>query len=493
MNLENLLGPNASFGLGPMKSLSFGLGGFGGSIDYAEAPSPIAIRRSSDKDNDGGAKKEEEKQKKGVMVLGDSVRVASPSALEKKRGRSGGRSGGEEKNIVLDGNARNLPFRLKDDEEKKLENDGDNKLDVLVPPPAKKKKVVKPPCSSMDSASFKVIESHRSVFRAFTYLLPGAKMALSKKGGNTASEDIARRRINSALCAFGGSALPRTTSRKTPYQRKYEQMLPDRYYEDNNRLSWEVEEDPPVEISDEENSTTSRNKLSTCDSTDYSAMSLHRNMGVMIYPAINAFVAAEPGIITPALSEMNNFVSGKKSPECTPAKGEMTLPPVTKSCKKLPMVSPDNVKLGPESPDQKNASVNLAGGAWISNRNAKTHSISKKEMTVPEHLFIETQNLEPEQYRVVTDKNHQSYEYPSLPVPYAQRKRMSNAIFAMSKTIPGLTDECAAVLSEGRKKDAWDFMVAELMTQVVVLTHCSDNDERLDGLSQYLLTLGIAC
>ena len=474
MNLENLLGPNASFGLGPMKSLSFGLGGgFGGSIDYAEAPSPISIRRTSDK-------KEE-----GVMILGDSVRVASPSALEKKRDR-------EEKNIVLDGNARNLPFRLRDDEEKKM-GDDDGPLDVLVPPPSKKKKVMKHFSSSMDLASFKVIEAHSSVFRAFTYLLPGAKMALSKKGDNSAPEEIARRRINSALCAFGGSALQKTSSKKTAFQRQYEQMLPDRYYEDNNRLSWEVEEDPPVEISDEENSITSKNKLSLSDSTDYSALSLQRNMGVMIYPAINAFVAAEPGIITPALSEMNNFVSGK-SPECTPAKGAtMTLPPVTKSHKKLPMVSPDNVKFGPESSDQKNASANLAGGAWISNRNAKTHSISKKEMTVPDHLFIETQNLEPEQYRVVTDKSQQSYEYPSLPVPYEQRKRMSNAIFAMSKTIPGLTDECAAVLSEGRKQDAWDFMVAELMTQVVVLTQCSENDEKLDGLSQYLLTLGIAC
>jgi hypothetical protein len=111
-------------------------------------------------------------------------------------------------------------------------------------------------------------------------------------------------------------------------------------------------------------------------------------------------------------------------------------------------------------------------------------------MTVPDHLFIDTQDLAPEQYRVISGKKHESYEYPSLPVPYAQRKRMSNAVFAMSKSIPGLTDECAAVLSEARKKDAWDFAVAELMTQVVVLTHCDENDWELDGLRKYLLTLG---
>ena len=65
-------------------------------------------------------------------------------------------------------------------------------------------------------------------------------------------------------------------------------------------------------------------------------------------------------------------------------------------------------------------------------------------------------------------------------------------MFAMSKSISGLTDECAAVLVEARKNDAWDFAVAQIMTQVIVLTHCSVEDSRLDGLSKYLLTLGIA-
>jgi hypothetical protein len=477
MNLENLLGPNASFGLGPMKSLSFGLGL--GSIDYGDTrTSPISIHRANSridkKDNVQVLRASpsnsfgnvlraasSSSERKGVMVLGDSVRVDSPSS-EKKRSREP---------VVLDGNARNLPFRLKNAEESD----------------AKKKKVLR-----MDSTSFRIMENHSSAFGAFTFLLPGAKTVLSKRNENGAPHphDIALRRINSALCAFGGSALSkRMRDEKTPNQQRYERMLPDRYYEDDNRLSWEVEEDPPVEISDEEASTSSKGKLSPCDSADFSAMSLQRNMGVMVYPAVNAFLAAEPGVITPALSEMNNFVSGKKSPECTPAKGIITLPPVSKPGK-LPMVSPDCVKLGPTALDGKSSSANYAGGAWLSNHQSQGQYTSKKEPSVPDHLFVDTQELVPEQYRVVTDKKHQSYEYPSLPVPYAQRKRMSNAVFAMSKSIPGLTDECAAVLSEARKKDAWDFAVAELMTQVVVLTHCEENDWRLDGLSKYLLSLG---
>jgi hypothetical protein len=83
------------------------------------------------------------------------------------------------------------------------------------------------------------------------------------------------------------------------------------------------------------------------------------------------------------------------------------------------------------------------------------------------------------------------YLYPALPLPYGQRKRISNAMFAMSKSIPGLTDECASVLGDARREDAWDFAVAQLMTQVIVVTHCSVEDRRLDGLSKYLLTLGV--
>lgn len=128
-------------------------------------------------------------------------------------------------------------------------------------------------------------------------------------------------------------------------------------------------------------------------------------------------------------------------------------------------------------------------------------------------LFVDAQELLPEQYRMVNtskrstkrklssllnnNNNNNSEDvrflYPALPLPYGQRKRISNAMFAMSKTLPGLTDECATVLGEARRMNVWDYAVAQLMTQVVVVTHCTVEDCRLDGLSKYLLTLGISC
>ena len=112
-------------------------------------------------------------------------------------------------------------------------------------------------------------------------------------------------------------------------------------------------------------------------------------------------------------------------------------------------------------------------------------------------LFLESMELKVEQFRVVTPSKvlsaPEAFCYPSLPLPYAQRKRLSDNLFALSNEVPKLTDECAQVLREAREKDMWDLAVAELMTQVIVIIHCADGDGRFEGLRQYLLTLGIAC
>ena len=105
--------------------------------------------------------------------------------------------------------------------------------------------------------------------------------------------------------------------------------------------------------------------------------------------------------------------------------------------------------------------------------------------------------LKPEQFRLVSQpsstKAAGAFNYPSLPLPYAQRKRLSDNLFSLSNEVPKLTDECAQVLREAREKDMWDLAVAELMTQVIVIIHCPEGDNRFEGLRQYLLTLGIAC
>ena len=114
-----------------------------------------------------------------------------------------------------------------------------------------------------------------------------------------------------------------------------------------------------------------------------------------------------------------------------------------------------------------------------------------------ELLFVEPMELKPEQFRMVTASKITSqpdaFTYPALPLPYAQRKRLSDNLFSLSKEVSQLTDECAACLREAREKDLWDLAVAELMTQVVVVVHCQDGDARFEGLRRYLLTLGIAC
>ena len=106
--------------------------------------------------------------------------------------------------------------------------------------------------------------------------------------------------------------------------------------------------------------------------------------------------------------------------------------------------------------------------------------------------------LKAEQFRTVTpstvvSENPDAFTYPALPLPYAQRKRLSDNLFSLSKEIPQLTDECAAVLREARERDLWDLAVAELMTQVVVVVHCHEGDNYFEGLRRYLLTLGFTC
>ena len=109
-------------------------------------------------------------------------------------------------------------------------------------------------------------------------------------------------------------------------------------------------------------------------------------------------------------------------------------------------------------------------------------------------LFSDAGTLRPEQYRVITpSKKLGTFKYPALPLPYPQRKSVSDNLFAMSKEIPQLTDECALVLRQAREKDMWDLAVAELMTQVIVVVHCPESDTTLEGLSQYLLSLGFSC
>ncbi|KAL9182434.1 hypothetical protein ACHAXT_013086 [Thalassiosira profunda] len=497
-NLEGLLGSNASFGFGPMKSLSFGLG-LAGTFDNGEnSRSPryspkyrIEGANSPTKAEGPQAPVLEEKPKSSVVVLTDARRVRSPPP---------GTDPSE---------ARETRVRYADEVESTAQNGG-----ITLKP--KKKKAAHRPPRKIERPLLGAMERHAAAFRDFTFLLPGARAIFgegkSHNGGTKKrsppltkkEEEVARGRVNAALCAFGGVPATPPGLELRPETRRYMDSIQDRYFEEENRLSWEIEDDPPVEASgsDAEGAVSGGGSPAGPKSGDAEKPPpvLARHMGVMVYPAVNAFTATEPGILAKALDEMNNFVDKAKgkAPEATPAKAPTESNGDAK--KPLPsLVSPDSVvRLGADGKTPVR-SVNFAGGAWMSEHQSprKVSPGQRPEGPPTDLLFVDVQKLRPEQFRTVSKKKRKvsgdRYVYPALPLPYGQRKRISNAMFALSTSVPGLTDECAAVLGEARQMDAWDFAVAQLMTQVLVVTHCGEDDRTLEGLSKYLLTLGVAC
>jgi hypothetical protein len=476
----------------------------------------------------------------------------------------------------------------------------------------------------------------------------GRKLSLGGRRGrfiDPSPQDSAMstRRVASAICAFGGSMMgdranstqaknkenkqsifrekedgskaepavtvtpssssgtpPGTGGQQPRMKHKYDELLPSRYYENENRLSWEFEESPPVGddeecvmgrkrddgdtdgISDrrdgsddpsrvlsspqpndpDKSSSSPTNEDDDDDDEDEDGkkgsssdqpkmryrcklcglpkqnhtcayqQSLQRSIGIMIYPAVNAFTSSEPGMLAPALVDMNNFVSTQgesSSTETSPSRptpdrsrrpGQTTgtpgagAPNVTPETMRSSNSSSSSTSIGartplrsPASQKRKPRGSNMSGGAAMGQRvgtGSPPGSSSRKrthaQMTAAveeDLLFVDTMDLKPEQFRIVTPSKKapgpDAYTYPSLPLPYAQRKRLSDNLFALSKEVPQLTDECAVVLREARERDMWDQAVAELMTQVVVVIHCHDNDTRFEGLRHYLLTLGIAC
>jgi len=467
-------------------------------------------------------------------------------------------------------------------------------------------------------AFYFVLRRWRKCFGRFTFLLPGLKVretcsvnvsaiggitltnGSSKKtkvaGGslpytdhrgkqfpdpNPAEIEIATRRVIAAVCAFGGSVQRASTpSRqtgsssifrtkytgsslpKTKQQIAYEERLPQRYYENNNHLSWEVEDSPPIVVSSEEeelvssksggsgkkgskNSTTApggrgsgsigkakspspspppgssagdppkmKYRCKLCGQPKQNHVcpyqqALQRSIGTMCYPAVNAYSSVEPGIIAPALNDANNFTEGiddvspleNTSPRTIMGPDDphnVTPESMRSSLNKAK--SPDSMLPGtPESISRRQGH----GAVYFSphQRQMRRGEYSKMRgfgTELPSHpLFKEPMNMKREQFRTVSSPKDNSkrgaFTYPSLPLTYTQRKRLSDSLFAMSKEVPGLTDECAIVLREGRQKQKWDLAVAELLTQVVITVHCRDGDNTLEGLRQYLLTLGIAC
>ena len=316
----------------------------------------------------------------------------------------------------------------------------------------------------------------------------------------------------------------------------YEEKLSGRFYETKNRLSWECEENPPLnsgpcdsktqEVGDglsglfkwelsssydeqQQKGLQIRYHCRMCGQPKHNHIcpmlqSLQRSIGVMVYPTLNAFTASEPGQLAPSLSDMNNFIASPDTnwaSEKTPSRF-----PISESMKRidgegknpLHYVTPDAIirssaNSNETSPDCFNAQ-RIRKHHQIDKKDSYDHDDVKCVSIKSAHFMFHEMDLKPEQYRIAhVKRSHGSYIYPEIPLPYAQRKQLSDFLLTLSSTCSQLRDECASVLQEGREKGMWDLAVAELITQVIVLFNCHACDVRLDGLSNYLRTFGISC
>jgi hypothetical protein len=373
--------------------------------------------------------------------------------------------------------------------------------------------------------------------------------------------------------------------------------MANRYFEHESRISWDVEDNPPVELSKSssarntagspsfkrkedgfdlnlktpkkvrpdgtqpgedqklglhgkaESATADRSK-STPGSGEAPKMryrcklcgqpkqnhtcpyqkSLQRSIGVTVHSAVNAFSAAEPGDLAPALSEMNNFVPGTDDmPEITPSRPKREPMEITHAfrsqpaARPVPHVTPETIRSmnqtsrmpksptagylvhgqpynsAPYDPYAMNGRMMPPTPTPLSNvRRRRILSPNKNAPPPPsgqlsDPVFVESIPLRQESFRVVTTSSHSSFKYPSIPLPYLQRKTLSDNLFELSKELPTLKEECAIMLRQAREEDMWDIAVAELLAQVIVAIHCPPNDTRLEGLSRYLNSLGFSC
>jgi hypothetical protein len=254
--------------------------------------------------------------------------------------------------------------------------------------------------------------------------------------------------------------------------------------------------------------------------------SFQRSIGAMVYPAVNAYSAAEPGVLAPSATKMNNtfvsFDSDNGSP-CAPyqhSSSHATAPiqkPADVPFSVLPSTitpevarfhSPQSSLSAQSSEDQMSGYPSSAAG----NLTADLRGIKRPHQKCLAHPtpgstdvqqqgrvpFVRSDALIPEQFRAVTPLSKEKgkkppYQYPPIPLTFAERKRLSDTLFCLSKEIPYMMNECANILRVARGNNDWDLAVAELLTQIVVGLYCSEGDVRLEGLQKYLLALGISC
>eukprot|EP00523_Entomoneis_sp_CCMP467_P000400 CAMPEP_0168750854 /NCGR_PEP_ID=MMETSP0724-20121128/17508_1 /TAXON_ID=265536 /ORGANISM="Amphiprora sp., Strain CCMP467" /LENGTH=580 /DNA_ID=CAMNT_0008798931 /DNA_START=549 /DNA_END=2288 /DNA_ORIENTATION=+ len=350
-------------------------------------------------------------------------------------------------------------------------------------------------------------------------------------------------RVEASICAFGGTV---QYSKDNPMQghgkifreqspaasklSAYEQSLPNRYSMNGSRISWDVEENPPIHIvtaKDNEgdasrsvvrnnNTRNSHEASPTGETTSVSRdgvedtssgktkyrckrcgqlknnhvcpyrQPLQRSIGIMVYPALNSFTAFEPGQVAPPLTNMNNFVSYSGDSEGTshahPTPTGASVQPTMGVYQTAASITPEGysglnswASYRPPSP-QTSLSGHSDETMEKGPKKKRAHdevADAMSETPAKRNLFVSSINLQPEHYRSVNTESFESdvsspFEYPAIPLTFSERKRLSDTLFFLSKEVPTLTQDCALLLREARENDEWDTAVAELMTQVII-------------------------
>lgn len=366
---------------------------------------------------------------------------------------------------------------------------------------------------------------------------------------------IAKRRLKSAVLAFGGNfgSITDTVGEndgasrdsKKPKLDVYEETLSSRYYENCGRLSWDVEEsafedrkfclgvtdshsdfnydaseyasnlettngsdDNGFLYGNDSSESSSTSEEEDCCKTKYRCklcgkpkqnhecsyqQALERSIGTMVYPSLNAFECEEPGRLAPVLSDMNNFTdlidvaeenADRKLQSMDVGSGREAITSVKKQTK---------FDWKRSDTDGENCVLNVG-----SKRKLFTSSDTKSDF-VRNELFLKKTPIRIEQYKTVTDISHKNetvternFRYPTVPLTMAHRTSMSKFLFDLCQQVDGLTEICTEVLSKAGETESWDLVVAELITQSLVIIHCPPEDQKLDGLRNYLLTIGIS-
>lgn len=349
----------------------------------------------------------------------------------------------------------------------------------------------------------------------------------------------------------------------------YNERFHQRYSVTGTRVSWDVEENPPISVpSDELEAKASKNRqaqssltggdfqsspasrhgrsaadLSSSPSDHRQKMkyrckacgqpkynhecpyekSLQRSIGVMVFPATNAFTSSEPGVLTPALSEMNNFVayggnsgssdfdveSGNASKDSHHQARSDTAARVTPEYRLrggMLYNSPESSTLSSStySPHYPPTTVMVTSQGPVGRGHGKLKPASRLSLNLrPEHFRAVTSRRPPKGSRSVVGTGDNgpsqvketvngSFEYPHVALTFKGRKRLSDTLFYLAKNIPTLTADVASILRTAREKDEWDLAVAEVLTEVIVSLFCREGDHCLDGLQHYLSGIGIS-